>query len=148
MTLELVPRLPRTLPAPLERAPLARPRIGLVAGGLGAYWPQFEGLLDTVTETNARIASHVAELGAETVDFGIVSDVPQGAAVVKRIAADDIDMLFLLVSTYMTSGQILPLLRDLTVPIVVTALQPSPKMDHSAFGTGEWLAYAGSAGLP
>ena len=57
-------------------------------------------------------------------------------------------MLFLLVSTYMTSGQILPLLRDLTVPIVVIALQPSTKMDHDTFGTGEWLAYAGSAGLP
>jgi len=148
MTLELVPRLPRTPPAPLVRAPLAKPRIALVAGGLGAYWPQFDGLLDTVATTNARIAAHVEELGAETIDFGIVSDVPQGAAVAKLIAADDIDMLFLLVSTYMTSGQILPLLRDLTVPIVVIALQPSSKMDHETFGTGEWLAYAGSAGLP
>ena len=148
MTLELTPRNPSTPPAPLARVPLAKPRIGLVAGGLGAYWPQFEGLLDTVNRTNVRIATHVAELGADTVDFGIVSDVPQGAAAAKRIAADDIDMLFLLVSTYMTSGQILPLLRDLTMPIVVIALQPSTRMDHDTFGTGEWLAYAGSAGLP
>lgn len=148
MTIDLTPRTLQVPPVPLTRTAIERPRIGLVAGGLGAYWPQFDGLLDTVNRTNASIVAHVTELGAEVIDFGIVSDVPQGANVAKQIAAADVDMLFLLVSTYMTSGQILPVLRDLTVPIVLVSLQPSEKMDHATFGTGEWLAYAGSAGLP
>ncbi|GAA4664373.1 L-fucose/L-arabinose isomerase family protein [Frondihabitans cladoniiphilus] len=124
------------------------PRIGVVAGGLGAYWPQFDGLLDQVERTNEEIRSRLGSLGAEVVDFGLVSDVPQGAEAARRIKGSDLDLLLVLVSTYMTSGQILPVLRDVAVPIVLVSLQPSPKMDHATFGTGEWLAYAGSAGLP
>ena len=33
-----------------------RPRVGLVAGGLGAYWPQFPGLLPQLQESARYVA--------------------------------------------------------------------------------------------
>lgn len=135
-------------PAPLSRVEVASPRVGVVAGGLGAYWPQFDGLLDQIHETNTVIADRLRDLGADVVDLGMVSRPEDGTAAARAAAAADLDLVVLLVSTYLTSAQVLPLLRDLDAPIVLVCLQPGRAMDHATFGTREWLAYAGSAGLP
>jgi L-arabinose isomerase len=147
-TLSLTPRTLAVPPSPLQRVALEAPRIGVVAGGLGAYWPQFDGLLEKITGVNSEIVKRVRDLGAEVIDFGMVSDNPRGVAVAEELATANVDMVFVLVSTYMTSGQVLAVLRDIGKPIVLIALAPSTKMDHATFGTGDWLAYAGSAALP
>ncbi|GAA3841729.1 L-fucose/L-arabinose isomerase family protein [Brevibacterium ammoniilyticum] len=138
----------QTPPAPLERVPLQAPKIGVVAGGLGAYWPQFDGLLEEIMRSNGQIIERLSDLGAIVTDLGLVSDPLEGARAAKAANAADLDLLVVLVSTYLTSGQMMSLLRDVDTPIVLVNLQPGPAMDHARFGTGEWLAYAGSAGLP
>lgn len=134
--------------APLQRVPVAQPTIGFVGGGLGAYWPQFDGLLDQLTSVAATIRRRVQGLGATVQDFGFVSEPAGGAAIASAIRHADCDLILVFVATYMTSGQILPVLRDVNAPVLLVQLQPGRKMDHASFGTGEWLAYAGSAGLP
>ena len=51
-----------------------RTRIGLVAGGLGAYWPQFPDLLPTLQRSAQRVTERFQGLEADVVDAGFISD--------------------------------------------------------------------------
>lgn len=45
-----------------------RPKIGLVAGGLGAYWPQFPDLLPALERSAAYVSERISGYDAETRD--------------------------------------------------------------------------------
>ncbi len=139
---------PVVAPAPLTRVSYAPSRIALVSGGLGVYWGQFAGLLETVQRSAAQIADRMTRIGADVTDHGVVSDPVDGARVADDIRRSDADLIVLFVSTYMTSAQVLPIFKYGGAPILLVCLQPSRSMDHETFGTGDWLGYAGSAGLP
>ncbi len=54
-------------------------RIGLVAGGLGAYWPQFPDLLPQLQALRAAGVRAVRRRSdCEVVDVGFISDAPGG----------------------------------------------------------------------
>ncbi len=135
-------------PAPLERVPTVRARIGLVAGGLGTYWSQFPDLLPTLKKSASRISARLASLGADVVDAGFVSDAVQGGAAADELRRSNCDLIVLFVSTYMTDGQVLPIFKYGGAPVLLVCLQPGRSMDHDNFDTGDFLAYAGFAGLP
>ncbi|MFD2350073.1 hypothetical protein ACFSTC_13095 [Nonomuraea ferruginea] len=42
-----------------------RVKVGLVAGGLGAYWPQFPDLLPQLQRSAARVSERMGEFDAE-----------------------------------------------------------------------------------
>ncbi|MFV0453004.1 MAG: arabinose isomerase, partial [Propioniciclava sp.] len=139
---------PVQAPAPLERRSHRRPRLALVAGGLGVYWGQFDGLLDALKRSSATIIERLTTLGADVDDFGFISDPAEGQSVAEAVRRSDPDLVICFVSTYMTSAQVLPVFSSAGAPILLVCLQPTASMDHENFGTGDWLAYAGSAGLP
>lgn len=139
---------PVVAPPPLTRATYGRPKIALVAGGLGVYWRQFDGLLPTLQKSAAVIADRITAIGAEVEDFGFISDPADGAAVAERVRGSGHDLIVLFVSTYLPSAQVIPLFKYGGAPVLLLCLQPGPSMDHDTFGTGEWLSFAGSAALP
>ncbi|MFV0405912.1 MAG: arabinose isomerase [Propioniciclava sp.] len=139
---------PVQAPGSLERRSYRRPKLALAAGGLGVYWGQFDGLLDTLKRSAAQITTRLTDLGANVEHFGFISDPAEGQAVADKVRASDPDLVVLFVSTYMTSAQVLPLFKYGGAPVLLLCLQPTSSMDHENFGTGDWLAYAGSAGLP
>ena len=139
---------PVVAPSPLQRASYARPKVALVSGGLGVYWGQFENLMPTLKRSASTIADRVTAIGADVQDFGFVSNPVDGAAVAEKVRAANVDLIVLFVSTYMPSAQVLPLFKYGGAPVLLLCLQPDTSMDHKNFGTGEWLAFAGSAGLP
>ena len=49
-------------------------RIGLVAGGLAAYWPQFPELLPQLQRSSQYVTERFTALDAEVTDVGFVSD--------------------------------------------------------------------------
>ena len=140
--------VPVSAPAPLERVPTVHPRVALVAGGLGNYWPQFQDLLSTLKASAARISERLMALGADVFDAGFVSDAIAGSAAADNIRRADCDLIVLFVSTYMTSGQVIPIFKYGGAPVILVCLQPGKSMNHETFGTGDWLAFAGFAGLP
>lgn len=125
-----------------------RPKVALVSGGLGAYWGQFDQLLPTLRNSARVIADRLTTAGANVEDFGFVSNPVDGAITAEKIRVANVDLVVLFVSTYMTSAQVLPIFKYGGAPVLLLCLQPGPSMDHDRFGTGDWLAYAGSAGLP
>jgi len=122
--------------------------VGLVSGGLGAYWEQFPALLPQLRASAAEVARRLRRSGAEVVDAGFVSDAPEadGAAEVLRVAGCDLIVVFL--ATYLTATMVVPVAQRAGAPVLVVDLQPSEVMDHERFGTGEWLAYCGACPLP
>jgi L-arabinose isomerase len=136
--------------------PRVRPRrttVGLVAGGLGAYWPQFPDLLPQLQRSAARVAERMRQLGAvdgdvEIVDVGFISDAQDGAAAAERLRQAGCDLIVGFLTTYMTASMLVPVAQRSGAPVLLINLQPTERMDHATFDTGAWLAYCGACPLP
>ena len=134
----------RLLPAKAGRPT----KIGLVAGGLGAYWPQFPQLLPQLQESTAYVVARFQEMDAAVTDVGFVSDAQEAAVAAEQLRQADCDLIVMFITTYLTSSMVLPIAQRAKTPVLVIDLQPTTKMDHALFGTGEWLAYCGQCSIP
>jgi L-arabinose isomerase len=132
--------LPRITPRPTT--------VGLVAGGLGAYWPQFPDLLPQLQSSAQRVSQRVQGLGCDVIDAGFISDAEQGARAAETLRAAGCDLIVGFLTTYMTASMLVPIAQRSGAPVLLINLQPTEKMDHATFGTGEWLAYCGACPLP
>jgi L-arabinose isomerase len=123
-------------------------RIGLVAGGLGAYWPQFPELLPQLQASARRVAERFGEFDCEVVDVGFISDAQEGAAAAEKLRLADCDLIVGFLTTYMTASMLVPVAQRSGAPVLLLNLQPTEAMDHASFDTGAWLAYCGACPLP
>jgi L-arabinose isomerase len=132
-------------PAPgLERVTARRTKVGLVAGGLGAYWPQFPELLPQLRRSAARVATRMQALDCEVVDAGFVSDAEEGARAAEQLRVAGCDLVVGFLTTYMTASMLVPIAQRSGAPVLLINLQPTEAMDHASFDTGQWLAYCGA----
>ncbi|MBO1741562.1 L-fucose/L-arabinose isomerase family protein [Leifsonia sp. TF02-11] len=123
-------------------------RIGLVAGGLAAYWPQFPDLLPELQQSAHYVSTRFQAMDAEVTDVGFISDAQEAAIAAERLRFADCDLIVMFLTTYLTSSMVLPIAQRTNTPVLVIDLQPSPKMDHANFDTGRWLAYCGQCPVP
>ena len=123
-------------------------RIGLVAGGLGAYWPQFPGLLPQLQASARRVCERLMGLDCEVIDVGFISDAKDGAAAAEKLRLADCDLIIGFLTTYMTATMLVPVAQRSGAPVMLLNLQPTESMDHAVFDTGAWLAYCGACPLP
>ena len=117
-----------------RRKPLTA-RIGIVSVGHHTYWDQFEGLLDEMHRKTARLVEKTAANGVEVVDFGLIDQAEPAYAVVPKIKAADLDLLFVDMVTYATSSTFGVLVRELELPMVLVALQPLSAMPYERAST-------------
>ena len=136
------------LPAELQRVTGHRTRVGVVAGGLGTYWPQFPDLLPQLRQCAARVVERLTALHCDVVDAGFISDAQEGAVAAEQLRVADLDLIVLYIPTYLTSSMMLPIAQRTGAPVLVLNLQPTEAMDHATFDTGRWLAYCGSCSVP
>jgi L-arabinose isomerase len=132
----------------LERVAARRPRVGLVAGGLGTYWPQFPGLLPQLQRSAARVSERMTELNCEVIDVGFISDADEGGVAAEKLRVAGCDLIVGFLTTYMTATMIVPIAQRSGAPVLLINLQPTEVMDHATFDTGQWLAYCGACPLP
>ena len=140
--------MPTLLNELLQPQTRRKPRIGLVAGGLGTYWPQFPGLLPQLQQSAAYVSQRFQQMDAEVTDVGFISDAQDGAAAAEKLRQADCDLIVLFLTTYLTSSMVLPIAQRSHAPVLVIDLQPTEKMDHASFDTGAWLAYCGQCPVP
>lgn len=125
-----------------------KPRIGLVAGGLGTYWPQFPELLPQLQQSARYVSERFRAMDAEVTDVGFISDAEEGAVAAEELRRADCDLIVMFLTTYLTSSMVLPIAQRANTPVLVIDLQPTEKMDHASFDTGAWLAYCGQCPVP
>jgi L-arabinose isomerase len=125
------------------RVPRRKPRtarIGIFGVGYYVYWNQFPGLLDDLIAKLGVLEDKVKESGASVVNFGMVDKAEDAYALLPRLKAADLDLIFCDMVTYATSATFGILIRSLDVPIVLVALQPMVAMDYARATTQMQLA--------
>jgi len=131
-------------------------RIGLFGIGLDTYWPQFAGLEERLKGYLAEVESRLVRPGVEVVNLGLIDNASKAFEAGHRFRREDVDLIFLHVTTYALSSTVLPVVRRARVPVVILNLQPEPSIDYAKFNamgdrtamTGEWLAYCASCPVP
>ncbi len=92
--------------AGLARVTTRPVKVGLVAGGLGAYWPQFPQLLPQLQGSARRVSERMQDLDCEVVDVGFVSDAQEAAVAAERLRAAGCDLIVGFLTTYMTASML------------------------------------------
>jgi L-arabinose isomerase len=131
-------------------------RLGVFGIGLYAYWSQFAGLKERLEGYLARVVAKLARPGVEIVNVGLVDSADRAYAVAREFRRQDVDLIFLYVTTYALSDTVLPVVLRAKVPVIVLNLAPSQAIDYAAFNamgnrtrmTGEWLAHCGTCPMP
>jgi L-arabinose isomerase len=110
--------------------------VGIFGVGFHKYWPQFDGLLDELTQKlNIFIDRVKAHEEVQVTSFGIADDAASAYAILPKLKAADLDLVFCHMLTYATSASFGAIIRGLDVPIVLVALQPLKALDYSKAST-------------
>lgn len=123
----------RNTPAGPVRVPRRKPlfaRVGVFGVGHYNYWPQFPGLLDHMQQKLQVFCKKAAACGVEVIDFGMVDSAQAAYALLPRLQAADLDLVFCDMLTYATSSTFGIIIRQLHVPLVLAALQPMAALDY------------------
>ncbi|HRT09753.1 MAG TPA: L-fucose/L-arabinose isomerase family protein [Candidatus Paceibacterota bacterium] len=131
-------------------------KIGLFGIGLDTYWPQFDGLLKRLTGYQKQIAREIRACGVDLVDAGMVDNPVKAREAASLFRREEVDLIFLYISTYALSSTVLPVVQHTRVPVVVLNLQPVPQLDYQKFNalgdrglmTGIWLEHCQACSAP
>ena len=142
-----------TMP-PSQQNPVLR--VGLFGIGLDAYWPQFEGLRERLVGYIDQVENRLRQPRVEVVNLGLIDTAEKAVAAGHEFRREDVDIIFLYVTTYALSATVLPVVRRVKVPVIVLNLSPSAAIDYPKFNrlgdrtqmTGEWLANCQACSMP
>ena len=131
-------------------------RIGLFGIGLDTYWPQFNGLKERLEGYLNVVDSKLARPDVEIVNLGLIDSPEKAMAAGHQFRREDVDIIFLHVTTYALSSTVLPVVRRAKVPVIILNLAPEASIDYDAFNkmgdrtamTGEWLAHCSACPVP
>lgn len=132
-------------------------KVGVFGIGLDTYWPQFHGLKERLEGYQKQIAGMIAAAGnVDLVDAGLVDNPERSRAVGSLFRQQQVDIVFLYISTYALSSTVLPVAQATNVPLVVLNIQPVSAIDYESFNalgdrgtmTGEWLAHCQACCVP
>lgn len=131
-------------------------KTGIFAIGLDTYWDQFEGLYDYLMGYHLRIKENLQGMGTEVFDAGMV-DTPQKAiAAGESFAQNNVELVFIYISTYALSSTVLPVVQSLNSKVIILNIQPTASIDYEAFNalgdrgkmTGLWLENCQACSVP
>jgi len=131
-------------------------KTGIFSIGLDTYWPQFDGLLDKLLGYHGEIRERIGTMGTDIVDAGMVDSPERAREAAALFKTEDVDIIFLFISTYALSSTVLPVVQKAKVPVVLLNLQPVAQLDYEAFNalgdrgkmTGVWLEHCQSCSVP
>ncbi len=131
-------------------------KIGLFGIGLDTYWNQFEGLLENLKNYQFQIREKIEGFGVEVVDAGMVDNLEKARKAADIFKSNDVEIVFLYVSTYALSSTVLPIAQKVKVPIVILNLQPVAQLNYEKFNalgdrgkmTSVWLEHCQACSVP
>lgn len=105
-------------------------RIGIIGMGHFVYWSQFEGLRDELLKKQADFSKYFSA-NADVIDLGFADDIDSSFICLKKALTSDLDALFIVMTTYITSQVVFPFAKYLNIPQILVALQPLDRLDYS-----------------
>jgi L-arabinose isomerase len=131
-------------------------KIGLFGIGLDIYWAQFDGLKERLETYLREVEKKLLQIHPSVINAGLVDTIDKAFETGKKFRAEDVDIIFLYVTTYALSSTVLPVVQKAKVPVIILNLSPGPAIDYDSFNamtdrtkmTGEWLAYCSACPVP
>ncbi|HOU31043.1 MAG TPA: arabinose isomerase, partial [Bacteroidales bacterium] len=131
-------------------------RIGLFGIGLDTYWPQFKGLKERLEAYLEEVCGKLKNFNAYIVSLGLIDNPVSALEAGHKFRREDVDIIFLYVTTYALSSTVLPVVRRAKVPVIILNLAPEKAIDYQIFNnlnnrtamTGEWLANVSACPVP
>lgn len=131
-------------------------KIGLFGIGLDTYWSQFEGLENRLKGYLNIVQEKIEAVHPHVLNLGLIDTTDKAFEAGHEFKRQDVDVIFLYVSTYALSSTVLPVVQRAKVPVIILNLSPEPAINYTAFNqmddrakmTGEWLAYCSACPVP
>ena len=131
-------------------------KIGLFGIGLDTYWPQFAGLKERLESYLDVVEQKLSEIHPSVVNAGLVDTADKAFQAGRMFKTEDVDLIFLYVTTYALSSTVLPVVQRAKVPVIILNLSPEAAIDYASFNamtdrtkmTGEWLAFCSACPVP
>lgn len=132
-------------------------KIGLFGVGLSTYWDQFEGLLVRLTDYQDRIKNKMGSYeNIKIIDAGMVDDIDKAHDAASLMKKEEVELLFIFISTYALSSTLIPFVNRLNIPVILLNMQPLPAIQYDKLNsmgdrgsmTGEWLANCQACSVP
>ena len=131
-------------------------KVGLLCVGLNTYWSQFEGLFQRLMGYHHYVGERIKDYDVNVIDAGMIDSFDKAEQASELISKEEVELLFLFISTYALSSTILPVARRCKCPVVLLNLQPVSAIDYAFINgmddrgkmTGEWLAHCQACSAP
>ncbi|MFV0418837.1 MAG: arabinose isomerase [Dysgonomonas sp.] len=132
-------------------------KVGLFGVGLNTYWGQFDGLLDKLTNYQNIIKNKMQSYNdIEVVDAGMIDDTDKANNAASLMKREDVEILFIFISTYALSSTLIPIVNRLNIPVILLNISPAPAIDYNKINsmndrgamTGEWLSSCQACSVP
>ncbi|MDB5134979.1 MAG: putative L-arabinose isomerase protein [Mucilaginibacter sp.] len=131
-------------------------KIGLFGIGLEAYWEQFSGLKARLEGHLLVVEQKLSAMHPEIINLGLIDTPDKAFEAGAAFRREDVDLIFLYVTTYALSSTVLPVVQRAKVPVIILNLAPEASIDYTVFNqigdrtkmTGEWLAYCSACPVP
>ncbi len=131
-------------------------KIGLFGIGLDTYWPQFSSLQQRLSCYLKQVEQKLAAIHPNIINAGFVDTVDKAFEAGSMFRRNEVDIIFLYVTTYALSSTVLPVVQKAKVPVIILNLAPGEAIDYDSFNkmndrtkmTGEWLAWCSACPVP
>ncbi len=108
----------------IERRKERTARIGVFAVAHNTYFSQFEGLYENLMHYHRDFCDLTAKNEIELIDFGMIDTSEKAYDAVRKMMAENLDLIFCNMVTYATSSVFVPIIKEINKPVVLVALQP------------------------
>ena len=131
-------------------------KVGFFSIGLDTYWAQFKNLKRNLMGYHRQICGELEGFGVSVVDAGLVDNPVKARDAGELFRSENVEIIFLFISTYALSSTVLPVVQGAGVPVVVLNIQPVAQLDYEKFNalgdrglmTGVWLEHCQSCSAP
>jgi L-arabinose isomerase len=131
-------------------------KIGLFGIGLDAYWPQFAGLKERLQGYLSIVENKLSAIHPHIINAGLIDNTGKAFEAASLFRKNEVDLVFLYVTTYALSSTVLPVVQQAKVPVIILNLSPEASIDYPIFNsmndrtamTGEWLAHCSPCPVP
>ncbi len=106
-------------------------KIGIVTLGHYIYFQQFEALREELMQKSDHFEKLLEPNTCDIVNAGYVDCVDNAFKAVQAFKKEDLDLLFIILSTYVPSAVAAPFARYLDIPQVLVGIQPLEHLDYS-----------------
>ena len=108
---------------------MKKAKIAIVGLGHYIYFDQFEGLREELMQKSEDFRAYLDPETCDLVDIGYIDRAESAFEAVKALKKEDVDLLFVLLSTYVPSAVAAPFARYLDIPQVLVGIQPLEHLD-------------------